>query len=1061
MAHILIVSEDPNLTELIRSCGYDPILVDSEEDILEAGSKAELIIVDMPKPTRLIKAIKNIEERFNLPIILVTETPDETIIRDVKAAAHLKRPIDPQQLINAVKTGLYKYKMERLFLDNEQIYQQIINTSLEGVCIFDSTGNILYCNRQLGKLLKRRPSKLLGKNILEIVHPNDKVIAKRILNLCGKGMRGKQEIRFIKGNGEPCWLLLSGTPIMEDSKFKGGFCTFTDITRQRILEEELIRTNQLLTLLNKVKAAIIKSENIKKMIMRICDIIAEHLHYKYIGVLDNDYKPIYEIGEKPAKPARTMELRVKDKLWGMLCIEGDIKPDELFILEEIASTLSFTIEKMLSEKKLRENELRYRQLFESAGDALFIMKKHTIIDCNKKALELFQAELEYIIGKRPWELSPKYQEDGEKSEDKAKKLIEETIKEGERQFRWIHKKRTGEQFHAHVYITYHPQTGQLIAATRDITDQVETEKLLKAEHRKFRDLINSLPDAVFAVDKKGRIIAWNKETEKMTGTPAEEMLGRGGHAYGIPFYGKPRPVLLDLLFQDLPEIEKLYENVRREDHNIYGEVYLPNIYNGRGGYLQLKVSPLYDEKCDIIGAIEIMRDISPLKAVEKKLRSELMVTSTLNRIYPMIASPKATKEEVAERILTELLKITGSNGGFITFHGEMLASKGEYTNTESTPIIIGNELTGYINLEKDGGLNRSDVKTIKRFAGYCGLAINRIEYEERLIRHQARLKILNKILKASRTDDLEGFLKRILDTMIDDLKFETGCIIVNGRIKYKRGPIIPENGLPEDVTLKREEKKKILRIPLRFRENVEGVLEAHTSKKVPRMEFIRLFTDEINEAISRIITQKSLKESLHEKEVLLREVHHRVKNNLQVISSLLSLQAKYCGSEEVKGIIADSQARIKSLALVHEKLYKTETLAHISSKEYLESLARDLVNFQAPRPIRIRLETDIDDIPLEMDKCIPLGLITNELVMNSLKHAFPEEEGIITVEFKCQGDKCNLEISDNGKGLPEDFDIERLSSLGLQLVLGLVKQLDGQLSIESDDGTSFSIEFPL
>jgi len=124
----------------------------------------------------------------------------------------------------------------------------------------------------------------------------------------------------------------------------------------------------------------------------------------------------------------------------------------------------------------------------------------------------------------------------------------------------------------------------------------------------------------------------------------------------------------------------------------------------------------------------------------------------------------------------------------------------------------------------------------------------------------------------------------------------------------------------------------------------------------------------------------------------------------------------------------------------------------------LESLTRDIINFQAPRPIKIRLETDIDDIPLEMDKCIPLGLITNELVRNSLKHAFPEGEGIITVNFKRQGGKCK---PDNGKGLPKDFDIERLSSLGLQLVLGLVRQLDGQFVIESDGGILFSIEFPL
>jgi len=924
MLHIFLLSEDPNLTELIISCGYDPIPVDSEEDILKAESKAEIVIVDVPKPTiNKIKTIKNLKKRSNLPIILVTETLSKEITLGIKAAAHLKKPIDPQKLINAVKAGLSKYKMGKLFLDNEQIYQQILNTSLEGVCIFDNSGNIIYCNKQLGKFLECSPSELIGENILEIVHPDDKVIAKRILNLCSKGMQGKQEIKFIKSNGKPCWLLLSGIPII-DHTFKGGFCMFTDITGQRILEENLIRINQFLTLLNKVKNVIIKSENIEKMIRRTCNILAKHTRWEYIGILDNDYKPIHEIGERPAKPKNIIELCVKNKVWGLLCIEGDLESDELAVLKEIASTLSFTIEKMLSEEKLRESEAKYRQLFESVGDGLFIMKEHTIVDCNKRALELFQAKPEDIIGKHPWELSPKNQEDGEKSEDKAKRLIEGAIREGERRFKWIHKKKNGEQFYTHVYLAYHPQTDQLIAATRDITDQVETEKLLKAEHRKFKDLIDSLPDAVFAVDKKGRIIAWNRETENMTGAPAEKMIGKGGHAYGIPFYGKPRPVLLDLLFKDLPETEKLYENVRREDHNIYGEVYLPNIYNGRGGHLQLKVSPLYGEKGDIIGAIEIIRDISPLKITEKKLRRELMIASTMSQIYPMIASPTTTKEKIAEKILTELLKITGSSGGFITLHGEKLASKGKYTNPKSRPIIIGNEVIGHISLEKDEDFNKSDIKAIKRFAEYCGLAIHRIEYEEKLIRHQKRLRILNKVLKASKTDNLEDFLKTILDIMIDKLKFESGIVTFNGKTIYKRGSIIPEKDIIEHVIIKRRGKNRIVMIPLKFQDNMEGVIEAHSSKKVPRMAFIRLFANEINEAISRIIMQKNLQESLHEKEVLLREVHHRVKNNLQVISSLLSLQAKYCGNEEVKNIIADSQARIKSLALVHEKLYRTE-----------------------------------------------------------------------------------------------------------------------------------------
>lgn len=1050
--YILVESDDPTLKNFIES---NYILVDGRD-----ASKADLIIADITK----IKSIKT----FNLPIILIAEAPDVKIPKGIEPVAQLIKPIDWQELKYAIKLGIYKDKVEML-LPGFREYQRIFDTSLEGVCIFDNSGKIIYSNRQLGKFLEYPPAEIIGKNILELIHPTDKNIGKRILESCERKMAGKHEIRFIKSTGEISFLIFSGTPIVDDT-YKGAFCMLTNITEHKMLEENLRRANKFLKILDEINRTIIKNQSIEEIMASTCKILAKNRAYEYIGVLDQDHRIIHEKGERPANLKGSMgedttilEIQVENRPWGFLCIKGEMEADELIILEDIASTLSFAIEKRLSEDKLRENELKYRKLFESAGDAIIVLEGHTIIDCNKKTLKLFNAKREDIIGKSPWELSPEYQENGERSGEKAKRLIEETLRMGGGQFRWVHEKKTGEPFYAHVSLTSIGR-GQIIAILHDITDIIETEDFLDAERRKFRDLIDSLPDAVFAVDEKGRIIAWNKETEEMTGTPAEEMLGRGGHAYGIPFYGKPRPVLLDLLFEDLPEIEKLYKNLRREDDNIYGEVYLPNIYNGRGGYLQLKVSPLYDDKGEIIGAIEIIRDITPLKVTEKRLREELTVTTSLTRLYPEMVSPEATKENIANRLLDELLKATGSMGGFITYHGNMLASQGKLTGDKdkilSTPIVTGDQKIGYISLEKDE-FSEFDIKTVKRFAEYYGLAIQRLEYDEKLRRHQRRLKILNKLIKASRTDDLHKFLKNVIDIILDDLKFKAGIITLHGETLYKRGRIIPAEEIPDDIIIRRKGKKTILKIPLKAHEETIGMIEAQYHGISPREDFMRLFAAEIRDAVSRIIMQTEIKKSLHEKEVLLKEVHHRVKNNLQIIASLLSLQSKYCENEEVKNILADSQARIRSLALLHEKLYKTETLAYINSKEYLESLARDLINFQVPKPLMIRLETDIDDIALEMDKCIPLGLITNELVRNSIKHAFTEKGGVISIKFKHQDNSCYFEISDNGRGLPEDFDVEKLSSLGLQLVLNLIRQLDGELEIESGDGTSFKIRFPI
>mgnify|MGYP002777021756 CR=1 FL=1 len=202
--------------------------------------------------------------------------------------------------------------------------------------------------------------------------------------------------------------------------------------------------------------------------------------------------------------------------------------------------------------------------------------------------------------------------------------------------------------------------------------------------------------------------------------------------------------------------------------------------------------------------------------------------------------------------------------------------------------------------------------------------------------------------------------------------------------------------------------------------------------------------------------------SLQEKEALLKEIHHRVKNNLQIVYSLLRLQQRRTPDRQAAEILLDSQNRIKSIALVHEKLYRSDNLAEIDFAQYISSLAASLLGSYHISSEHIALETKIDPISLDIDKAIPCGLILNELVSNALKYAFPENcAGQIQVELRAKSENLvQLIVSDDGVGIPPQFDLARTESLGLQLVQDFVNQLEGTVRIERQQGTIVEISFP-
>jgi two-component sensor histidine kinase len=214
------------------------------------------------------------------------------------------------------------------------------------------------------------------------------------------------------------------------------------------------------------------------------------------------------------------------------------------------------------------------------------------------------------------------------------------------------------------------------------------------------------------------------------------------------------------------------------------------------------------------------------------------------------------------------------------------------------------------------------------------------------------------------------------------------------------------------------------------------------------------------------ITEKKLAEekllsSLQEKEVLLKEVHHRVKNNLQVIISLLRLQSRYLDDPRLLELLQASQNRIRSMAMIHEQLYASQNFARVDFDEYIKNLITHLYVVYGVSPNRVSFKVQAAKIYLDINRAISCGMIINELVSNALRHAFPENrQGEIIVSLKQDEiGRFYLLVKDNGVGLPEAVEVEKAATLGLQIVRILVHQLGGSLRVIRSHGTTFSISF--
>jgi len=450
--------------------------------------------------------------------------------------------------------------------------------------------------------------------------------------------------------------------------------------------------------------------------------------------------------------------------------------------------------------------------------------------------------------------------------------------------------------------------------------------------------------------------------------------------------------------EELPRIEE-YHRLRRIDLDAAPRIY-ETILKDRDGTLKdvyMTVILLPETNNTLIS----VTDITEKKQSRIELERELKIDQALAKIYVPLISPLTTIQDISEVILDEALSLSGSQHGFVAIIDPENKDMVNQTHSKKMPLVVPDNV-------KIPEEIRFPIGSDGRYHGLFGHCLN-------------------------------------TKKAFHDNKAEKHHSISGAPANYWSI-------------------EKILCVPVVIGEELVGELALANppGKNYSDKDLlaVKRIADFFALAIQRKQYEEQINKSLNEKKLLLREIHHRVKNNMQIISSILNLQSFTLKDPNLRDVLKQNQNRIRSMAMIHEKLYQSQNLVEIDFSEYLRGLTTDVFyNYSDKTKIEVDLDLD-ENIMLNIETSIPCGLIYTELLSNALKHAFLGfKEGKVSVMLKKVDDHIILKVSDNGIGLPEDVDFREASSLGLQLITSLVKQIEGTIELDENQGTSFTIKF--
>ncbi|ACK64526.1 signal transduction histidine kinase [Rippkaea orientalis PCC 8801] len=721
------------------------------------------------------------------------------------------------------------------------------------------------------------------------------------------------------------------------------------------------------------------------------------------------------------------------------------------------------VENINSRKQSEARLKQYEHIVSATSDAVILLDRdYTYQLANQAYLNLHQKTSEEVIGHRVSEIL------GEKVfQTQVKPFVDRTfLGEPLKSQDWFELPLLGRQFISANFFPYveadHNISGVVISL-RNVTDLKQIEESLRENKLKFRQLIDNVRDVLYIHDTQTyQLLYLSPAFEKIWGIPCAKV-------YENPY------AWIDSIHPDDRESVTIAFDKQMMSGTKFDEEYRIIRPNGEIRWIWSRSFPVLDESGNIYRMAGIAEDITERKAIQKTLELQDVIVKNMAEGVCLVSASNGElvySNPKFERMFGyEIGELKGKHVSIVNYEDESQSAEDVNQEIRHHVLAKGEYTYEVYNVKKDGTpfWCRATTSCFDHpDYGKVLVAVqedidDRKQTEEALIASEQRLQYLissSPVVIFSCKSDGNFEATYVSENVINVLGYSSQVFLDDSRFWIDH--IHPDDlegvllNLPTIFTRELHSHEfRFLRSDGTYCWLFEQIRLMRDSKGKPK-EILGYLVD----ISDRKEAEQKIAASLQEKEVLLREIHHRVKNNLQVICSLLNLQSRSVQDGSIKELLQESRNRVRSMSLVHEKLYRSENIASINLADYINDLVNNLLNSYKTISTKITLKANIDPrISLNIDAAVPCGLIVNELISNAYKYAFSiGDQGEILLKAMINNNQeLVLTVTDNGKGLPKDFDLDQVKTLGLQLVKSLTNQLRGKITINSKGGTQFEI----